>query len=202
MAFTIASDSGALIVSLSDAKKHLKVEHSDDDALITALIHAAREKIESYTNLAITLKTVHEYFDEFPTMTEQRPDAEFLLSVNKVNSITSIQYYDGQDTDVLTTVPANEYIMDNVSKFARVSPRIGKVWPLEDGRVNGVKIIYEAGYSLVADIPKQIIQAALLTIGDWYERREDRLYQNQTTGFIVPKVSEMLLKPYRIYQWT
>ena len=47
MAFTIASDSGALIVSLSDVKEHLRVEIADDDALITALIHAAREKIEN-----------------------------------------------------------------------------------------------------------------------------------------------------------
>ena len=59
MAFSIASDSGALILSLADAKAHLRVEVSDDDALITALINAAREKIEKYTNLALTLKTVH-----------------------------------------------------------------------------------------------------------------------------------------------
>jgi hypothetical protein len=34
MAFSIASDSGALILSLADAKAHLRVEVSDDDALM------------------------------------------------------------------------------------------------------------------------------------------------------------------------
>lgn len=202
MAFTIASDSGALIVSLSDVKQHLRVEIADDDALITALIHAAREKIENYCNIALTVKTVHEFFDVFPAMTLQRPNAEFYLKVNRVESVTSIQYYEDVESDTLTTIDSADYILDNASQYARVAPRIGVKWPLEDGRINGVKIIYEAGYSDVADIPAPIIQSAKLMISDWYERREDRLYQMQSTGFILPRVSEMLLKPYRIYQWS
>lgn len=202
MAFSIASDSGALILSLADAKAHLRVEVSDDDALITALIHAAREKIEKYTNLALTLKTVHEYFDAFPDSTVQRPNAEFLLSVNRVASITSVQYYEDVETDVLTTIASTDYLLDNTSMMARLAPRIGVVWPLADGRINSVKIVYQAGYATVAEIPASILQAAKLMIGDWYERREDRLSQGQSTGFIIPRTSELLLNPYRIYQWT
>jgi hypothetical protein len=35
-----------------------------------------------------------------------------------------------------------------------------------------VKIRYTAGYALAADVPKPIIQAMLLHIGDMYENRE------------------------------
>ena len=132
----------------------------------------------------------------------QRPNAEFLLSVNRVASITSVQYYEDVETDTLTTIAATDYLLDNTSIMARLAPRIGVVWPLADGRINGVKIIYQAGYTTVAEIPAPILQAAKLMIGDWYERREDRLSQGQSTGFIIPRTSELLLNSYRIYQWT
>ncbi len=40
-------------VSLAEAKLHLRVEHSDEDGYITALISSAREYAESFTNRLI-----------------------------------------------------------------------------------------------------------------------------------------------------
>lgn len=199
MAYQVTSDAGSLIMTLDEAKNHLRVEINDDDTLITALIHVAREKIETYCNVSLTDKTIQEYWDAFPESVYQRPNGEFLLTANPVKAITSIEYYDDPESDTLTTVNSSFYVLDNVSKYARVAPKIGYTWPLSDGRINGVKITYTVGYTT---IPTPMIQAAKLMIGDWYERREDRNSQLQSTGFIVPKVSEMLLKPYRIYQWS
>lgn len=201
MAFEISSETANLVVTLTEAKNHLRVEVADDDTLITSLIHAARQKSENYTNLALVPKTVNEYFDCFPSVSGQTPQSEFRLMVTPLESLTSIEYNASSDNDVLTTIVATNYVMDKVTKFARIAPKGSYSWPSTDGRLNGIKIIYAAGYQDVADVPQAIKQAMLLMIGDWYERREDRNKQGQASSFIIPSHAELLLKPYRVFEW-
>ena len=48
------------------SKRFLRVDHSDDDTLISALITASRQMCEEYTRRILVTTTVDEYFDKFP----------------------------------------------------------------------------------------------------------------------------------------
>ena len=53
------------IIPLSTAKAHLRVEHSDEDALITTLISVAQDAVENYTGTFLQTTTGHFFFDYF-----------------------------------------------------------------------------------------------------------------------------------------
>ncbi|MDR1943975.1 MAG: head-tail connector protein [Synergistaceae bacterium] len=83
-------------ISLSEAKKHLRVEFGDDDELIQGLIAAAREYAEGFMNRSLVAKTEDE---EAPAVKQTWKQAMFLLighwyehreSVNMGNITTEI----------------------------------------------------------------------------------------------------------------
>ena len=45
-------------ITLSEAKNYLRVDYSEDDALITALITSARVRLEQYAGVAMTERTL------------------------------------------------------------------------------------------------------------------------------------------------
>ena len=53
-------------MSLTEAKLHLRVEVTDDDALITALISAARQYAETLTQRQFVTATWKLVLDSFP----------------------------------------------------------------------------------------------------------------------------------------
>src|SRR5829696_8666709 len=53
-------------VTLADAKAYLRVEHSDDDAVISALIAGARSHIEAQTRRALITQTWRFVRDAWP----------------------------------------------------------------------------------------------------------------------------------------
>jgi len=57
----------AEVLELDDVKVILKDPPSTDDDYISLLITIAREWAETLTGLAFTLRTVNEYWDEWPS---------------------------------------------------------------------------------------------------------------------------------------
>ena len=48
----------AVVVTLSEAKNYLRVDYSEDDALITTLINTAQTRLEQYAGVAMTPRTL------------------------------------------------------------------------------------------------------------------------------------------------
>jgi len=152
-------------VVLVDQKAHSRVEVSTDDALITALIVAAREKLEELTGRAFLTQTWEFRFDEFPW-----GDAPFVLRRPPLQSVTSITFVDEQG--VVQTLAANLYQVDSESVPALIIPAVGETWPdIEDEAINPVVVTVVLGY-LDADFPKQLELAIKQLVGHWYEQRE------------------------------
>jgi uncharacterized phiE125 gp8 family phage protein len=176
-------------LSLTEAKLYLKVDHTDEDTLITALVKAAREVAEHYTRRSFITTVWDASFDDFPSGSIDY----FQLYGGPVASITSITYYNSAGT--LVTLSSSVYLLDTGSD--RVSLALNQSWPATDERLGGVVIRYSAGYgSTSASVPETIRTAMLLILGHLYENRQDVV-----TGTVsrLPLGAEYLLDKYRAY---
>jgi uncharacterized phiE125 gp8 family phage protein len=150
-------------VSLADMKDHLKVDVSDDDALITIQIVAARKWMEFYCNRSIPSQTLTAKLDSFPI-----GDQSFIVPQSPVISIASIKYIDTEG--VIQTLNSSLYTVDTDSVPARIEPAYGESWPSIRTQHNAITIEYVAGQSTVDD---DIIQALKLLVGSLYLLREN-----------------------------
>jgi uncharacterized phiE125 gp8 family phage protein len=153
-------------VSLVEAKLHLRVDISDDDAYITGLITAARIYFEATARRALISQTWRLSLDAWPC------SDEIALPRPPLQSVTSIIYKD--DVGAQTTLASASYIVDTDSEPGRVVLAYGESWP--SGVLypaNPIQITYVAGYGDEgSDVPEQVRQAIKLLVSHWYENRE------------------------------
>lgn len=161
-------------LDLTDVKLHLRVEHNADDALITALIQAAREQAESYTGRALITQTW--------VLTDTAPADPLLLPRWPVLSIVSVT------DDGVATSATTAYLGDD----AQLVPT--------DSWGGTVVVTYTAGYGAGGSaVPAALKQWMLLQIGQWYENREGVAVVGAAS---VPQrlpFVDALLSPYRIH---
>ena len=149
-------------VTLTEAKLHLKVDSTDDNDLITALITAAREAGEQYTQIGFAPQTLEMVLDEFPD------DGEAIeLELGPVASITHIKYTDTAGAE--QTVSSADYALSTYGSVHRALPDYGVSWPDTQDVAEAVRVRYVTGYTT---LPKAAKQAMLLLIGHWYRNRE------------------------------
>jgi len=161
-------------LTLEDAKLHLRVDSSDDDTLISALIVAARNKIEGYTQRALITQT-WEYVLDMPNNKQRIPQPP----LQRVNSINLI------DTDgTVTTIDPKTYIVDPSGIYARVTPvkasRLAFVdpdlwrgiWPWHRGFASFI-INFTCGYGDTGDtVPGALVEAIRMYTALLYDNRE------------------------------
>ncbi len=148
-------------VSVATAKAFLRVDGTDDDAMITSLIAAAREKGESLARRAFITQTLEQIFDDWPDdrlLTVWRP---------RLQSVSWVKYLDSNGVEHTWT----DYTVDTRSEPGRI---IFHSLPgdalLESGAIT---VRFVAGYGDEAtDMPERIKQAILQLVAHWYEFRE------------------------------
>ena len=141
-------------VTLIEAKAHLGVTISDDDARIQALITAARERAESYMQKSLVSQTWSAKFDSFPLIDSIRLPGPLL-------SITSVGYTD-EDGEAQTFTG---YTLDAAG--GRILLDYEAEWPDTRDIENAVTITFVAGYTTV---PESIKAAIKLQIELMYDR--------------------------------
>jgi uncharacterized phiE125 gp8 family phage protein len=149
-------------VTLDEAKLNLRVDCTADDALITALIVAARRWCEQYENRAYITQTI--------TAKTFWLLSEIILPLPLLQSVTSITYVDlAGDTQTLSNTL---YDVDTFREPGRVTRAFNATYPSVRGDINGVTIVYKAGYGDAStDVPQETIQAIQLFIAHLYENR-------------------------------
>lgn len=176
-------------LTLAEAKLHCRVDGSDEDALITALIVAAREQAEHETGRALVTQTWELVHDEFPEA--------FVLRRAPIQSVTSLKYLDDATGAEQTLDPA-DYLLDKDSEPGYVVPAYGKAWPATWPVPNAVRVRYVCGYGLAAAVPVAIKQWMLLAIGTMYAQRETLIVGQSAS--LPDRFWAGLLDPYRLYE--
>lgn len=166
MALVLVTAPAVEPITLTEAKSHLRVDITDDDALITALIIAAREYCEGFQNRACITQTWDLWLDSFPSEDYIR------IPLPPLQSVASVKYYGTDNAEY--TMAAADYFVDNKSEPGRLVLAYGKSWPSVALRpANGVVVRFVAGYGgTAANVPQKVKQAMLLLIGHWYANRE------------------------------
>lgn len=180
------------LVTLSEAKDHLRVTNSDDDTYITTLISVARSICEQYVGFFLSRNSSMVYYlDRFP-------DSKYII-LNGVwmPGTVIIQYYDTNDSQ--QTISSSDYNIDENSRPARIKFNENTDYPEASENIpNPISIrMTNCGPSDVDELPKAIHQAILMTIGHYYENRQDVIV-GSGKPYDMPKASEHLLNPFRI----
>lgn len=196
---------GAEPVTLAEAKNHLRVDVTDDDALITLLISAARRYAEVYTGRSFITQQWRLVLDSFPGPSMigvpygvpfSLPGHAILLEKGNVQSVQSITYTAMDGTTA--TMPSTDYVVEAVSNPARITPVFGKIWPIPLPQIGAVQVNFTAGYGPAeTDVPEGIRQWIMLRAGTLYENREEVAILNRGKVEPLPFV-DTLLDPYRI----
>ncbi len=149
-------------ITLTQAKSQLRVDYTDDDALIGGLIMAARQYAERYQTRRFLPQTWMRTLDFFPIWTgggtvntvDRKSWMYFSEYWNAVRidipgglqSVTSITYLDPTTGDRVT-LPSTDYVVDTTSIPGRIVPAQGMTWPVQTLYAPGsVQITYVAGY--------------------------------------------------------
>ena len=194
-------------VSLAEAKLHLRVDFPDDDALIVAMIAAARHHAEMLTRRQLITARWKFVLDRFPVSgclgnAGQAAGDPFFLPGNAIllpksplQAVLGIDYLD--TGKVLQTLPATDYVVDAACEPARITPVAGSTWPGTLPQIAAVSVLFDAGYGTAADVPEGIKAWIKLRVGSLYEHREDFALITRGRIEALPFV-DGLLDPYRV----
>src|SRR5215204_4629062 len=175
-------------VTLADAKAYLRVEHSEDDAVISALIAGARSHIEAQTRRALITQTWRLVRDAWPR------EGRIAVAPSPLRQIIAARVYREDGSALVIDLQA--FVSD---KAAAPSIIAFPSWSLPaPGRaLAGIEIDVEAGYGATPfNVPEPLRQAIKLLVAHWYENR-GLIAAGQSIATL-PATVAALLAPYRV----
>lgn len=196
MALKLVTPSTTEVISLAEARDHVKCGTDEDDYLKQIIAAAVRHtELEAKVRLSPQVwKQTYHYFPNF-----------FQLDLRPFRSLVAIKYYDaGGD---LITFTDDDYRIDTESSKTLIYTRNSYAyWPdTQDDKLNAVEIHYEVGYTPNAvpededplALPEDLKQAVLLLIAHLYANREPVIVGAGIVTASVPMSYDWLVSPYR-----
>jgi len=131
-------------VSLEEAKLHLRVDGTEEDTLISALISTAREFCENFTGRSLALQTFEyisgPFFSSFGIIK---------LPMPPLVELVFFKYLNTYGEEITLTEDFGFYVVKSLEP-AVLCPIPATGWPLDCAlRPDAVKIRFKAGYSEV-----------------------------------------------------
>jgi len=166
-------------VTLADAKAYLKIDGSDEDALVTSLITASRARAEWHSGRALVTQSWCLRLDAWPGVVE--------IPLPPLQTVTSIATttIDG----IRSVIDPALYHVDSASEPARVCL---PTRPLRLAGRDCLEIAFTAGYGDATAVPQAIRQAILEITAELYAHRGD-------DAVPLGRAGQVLLAPYRIF---
>ena len=158
------------VLSLAEAKLYLRVDASNDDALISSIIVSAREAAEQYVRNSLVEQ-------QWKLIYDSATPARVILPMQPVNSIVSVETVTSDGTRTL--VDSNLYCLREASGELQFSTSLV---------AHKIEVIYSAGSTDIADIPEAVKQGIYVHISALYDGR---------SGVGIPDVSQSLYQAFR-----
>jgi len=180
-------------VTLQQAKDHLRLDHDGEDELVTRLIVAARQLVESDTRRALVTQTWDYALDyEWPYEDDKRLGMVYRIVLPKppVQSVTSVKYFDSDGAE--QTLAADQYRVRN----GVIEPAYGVTWPVVREQMATITVRYVCGYGVASSVPEQIKHAILLLVGHWFGHREAVVSGTMNE---LPMAVQSLMFPFRSF---
>jgi uncharacterized phiE125 gp8 family phage protein len=173
-------------VTLTEAKAHLRVTTTSEDALISSLIASAREEVEAATGIALITQDWRLYLDAWPSSGVVR------LTKHPVQQVNLVTVYDHAGAPTSST-PSAAYL-DRASRPARFARPDTTGSP--SAAMNGIEIDFRAGFgSTGVDVPDGLKRAILLLVSFWFEHRGTG--QSSGQDAVWPDGFERIINRYR-----
>ncbi|NHE57959.1 head-tail connector protein [Cyclobacterium plantarum] len=172
----LSKKSNQTILSLEDAKEHLRILHSHEDLYLNSLLYVVTDTLENELDSDLVdteyVFSIYEKVKVNESILFPNPPIVQVKEVKVYNDTTLIE-------SGISYTNSDEYIV-----FSEL--------PLEFTRI---EITYKKGYEDKDDIPKAIKQAALLFLTDLYMNRGSIVIGK--TVFHLEKTIDRLIQPYR-----
>lgn len=184
------TDAATEPVSSSEFKTFARIDGTDEDTLITALLKTARQMAEDYCERSFITQTWKLYGNNFPD--------EILLPRGKAISITSVKYSTTTALDSTFT----DYNASLQNDIGVIVPTESVTWPdTESEFPNSLEVIYTAGYGANAsDVPEAIKTAIKLICSDLFENRQSFSEKRVSpVGYYGKPTWQFMLDPYKIH---
>ena len=154
-------------VTIDVVRQHLRIDNTDEDALLALMIDAAGRHVQEYQWSQLCTATFQQNEDRFGGWTSR-----IQLRRNPVVAgSVSIIYMDTGGN--LVTLSPTLYRVDTNSRPARLTPEYAQVWPLTRGLIDDVRITFQAGWGPDSTtVPTDTQMAILMLVGHWYWHRE------------------------------
>lgn len=151
-------------ITLAEAKMHLRVDGSDEDDYITALIAAAVSLLDGQGDLgrAMVTQTWQQWVGPSP--------ASVRLLMGPFIALTAVDYYDTDSVLQSATLTDFEARLDG--DFVRIHAKTGFSWPSTTSRNDAIRLTFTAGYGAASAVPDGLKHAIKLIVGHWYANRE------------------------------
>jgi len=182
-------------LTLTEAKLYLRVDQSTEDNLISGMLVAARQWVETYTRRALVTQTWDFRYESF--MDTRQP---LILPKAPLQSVTSITYLD--EDGVSQTLASSNYSVRTLSGatagrgYIELNDDVS-LPSLYTDALAPVTVRAVCGYGAAAAVPDGIKMAIYLMLGDLYEQRQETM---MSVSSKTKTTIERLLGPYRLEQ--
>lgn len=166
-------------VSLSALRTYLRVDGTDDDDVLTAVLRAARQSVEQRCGRILSVQTWRLILDAWP------PDQSVVIPLIPFRRIVAARVHDGRGNSV--SIPTNAISIIAQSEPALVSFANA---PAPGIASSGIEIDIECGYAVNSDVPAALTLAVLRAAARFYEARGDEAVVLRDDAF------EALIAPY------
>ena len=184
-------------VTLSEAKTHMRITHTDEDDLIKSYIEAARVYTEQYLSRSLISQTWDFNYNLFPASGDA-----IEIPLPPLKSITSVKYYDGDE--VQQTWSDTEYTVDTDNIPPLIYENMGESYPSTRVFRKSVTIRAVTGYAdsgaspvdLADNVPSSIKTSVMMLVAHLYENREIAMLG--LTANETPMSYQTILAPYKL----
>ena len=156
-------------ITLAEVKDQLRVEHTDDDSILTRLIAVA----VAYTDVTGALGHAM-ITQKWGQWIAANPPSAVKLILGPSQAVTAVKYYDTDGT--LQTATLTDFEVTGTEFATYIGPKTGFSWPVTDQRSDAIRIEYTIGYGdSTTDVPETLRHAMMMLIAHWYDNRENEL---------------------------